>query len=676
MSKAYRPEIDGLRALAALSVTLYHAHFIFAGKHFLSGGFIGVDIFFVISGYLITRILIREFSESKFSYKNFYERRIRRLFPALLVVMLSCIPFAWLYLFPRGFASFAKSIVSTILFSSNIIFWREDGYAAPANDLKPLLHTWSLSVEEQYYILFPILLFLVWRLNKKFLKEAFYALFFLSLLLAEWTSFNFSAANFYFLSSRGWELFAGALMAKYELEGKRKESSAATVLNALGLTLLFYSFVYFEDTMRHPSAITLLPILGTVLLIWYSGGKDPVTRFLSSKPVVFLGLISYSFYLWHQPIFAFARLRSLEALSLNEKVFCLLLTFALAYLSWRFVEQPFRDKKKIGNRLFWPTTSIATIALLIFGLIGYQNGGFAGRIPQAAREALKMANQPWFALKQEGRHCFERPAKEACFFKANPEKTNWILAGDSHISAISQNFKEQVLKRGENLLSMNASACIYSRQLKVKRYGADVHCNNEYNYGRRERILSLPQSIVVLGGRLPFLLTGKPFDNGEGGVETAPRMEVFDENDQPFLTDLEPLKKLIKDHIVELTDKDYRVVLIYPIPEVGWDIPPLYARKIMQSGAPSLPENTLSTSYAVFKERVKSTYELYDAIPDSPNLLRIYPEKLFCRWNSAERCHTHRDSKVLYSDNDHLSSYGGELLVQYIIEKTQEKWGN
>jgi peptidoglycan/LPS O-acetylase OafA/YrhL len=231
----YRKEIDGLRALAVLPVILFHA-----GFELFSGGFIGVDVFFVISGYLITTIILAELEQGKFSLINFYERRARRILPALFLVMFVCIPFAWFWLLPSDMKDFSQSLVAVSFFASNILFWRESGYFDAAAELKPLLHTWSLAVEEQYYVLFPLFLMLFWKLGKRWILLTLGLAFLASLALAQWAAYAKPSAAFYLLPTRGWELLIGAFTAFYLSQPKRKEfgKTAGEVGGCLGLALI------------------------------------------------------------------------------------------------------------------------------------------------------------------------------------------------------------------------------------------------------------------------------------------------------------------------------------------------------------------------------------------------------------------------------------------------------
>ena len=311
MKLTYRPEIDGLRAIAVVAVILYHAQINIFGHQPFEGGFIGVDIFFVISGYLITSIILKELvTTGSFSFKHFYERRIRRILPALLFVMLVSLPFAWMYLLPISFVDFSKSILYSLGFSSNFYFhYSGQEYGAESGLLKPFLHTWSLSVEEQFYILFPIVLIITFKHFRKYLIHILILGFVVSLGLADWSSRNHPSFNFYVLPTRGWELLAGSILAYFEIiKGHRSKNRILNlILPFIGLMLIGHSILFFYDKMFHPSFYTLSPIIGVCLIIWFSNKDELITKILSTRLFVGIGLISYSLYLWHYPVFSFIR---------------------------------------------------------------------------------------------------------------------------------------------------------------------------------------------------------------------------------------------------------------------------------------------------------------------------------------------------------------------------------
>ena len=355
MKLTYRPEIDGLRAIAVSAIILYHSQINILGHQPFEGGFIGVDIFFVISGYLITSIILKELViTGTFSFKHFYERRIRRILPALLLVMLASLPFAWILLLPNSFADFSHSILYSLGFSSNFYFhYSGEQYGAASGLLKPFLHTWSLSVEEQYYIIFPIVLLITFKYFRKYLIHILVIEFLISLVLAEWTSRNYPSTSFYFLHTRIWELLAGSILAYFEitLGSRSKNKTFNLILPSIGLFLIGHSILFFNDKMFHPSFYTLSPIIGICLIIWFSNKDEIITKLLSTKLFVGVGLISYSLYLWHYPIFSFIRYygwvyyKNEGIIFLLLKILSVLLIILFSILTYFFVEKKFRNKE-------------------------------------------------------------------------------------------------------------------------------------------------------------------------------------------------------------------------------------------------------------------------------------------------------------------------------------------
>lgn len=359
----YRAEIDGLRALAVVPVILFHA-----GFELFSGGFVGVDVFFVISGYLITTILIEDLEKDRFSIFHFYERRARRILPALFFVMLACLPFAWIWLLPDQLKDFSASLIAVSLFASNILFWRESGYFEAAAEENPLLHTWSLAVEEQYYVFFPIFLFLVWRFGRNRVFWLIVAMTGGSFLLSEWGSRNMIIANFYLIPFRAWELFAGSIAA---FIAQRRGVRSNDALAMLGLAAILFAIFAYDETTRFPSIYAAVPVVGVVLLILY-GGKDTwAARFLSAKAFVGIGLISYSAYLWHQPLFAFARTGSIYEPAPWVFLALGVASLVLAWVSWKYVETPFRNPDRIKRAGIFKLSAAGIGAFILVGCFGY-----------------------------------------------------------------------------------------------------------------------------------------------------------------------------------------------------------------------------------------------------------------------------------------------------------------
>ncbi len=373
----YRKEIDGFRAIAVMPVILFHA-----GFETFRGGFVGVDVFFVISGYLITTIILTDLKNDEFSIVYFYERRARRILPALFFMMFACLPFAWFWLLPSDMKNFSQSLIAVALFVSNILFWRESGYFDGAAELMPLLHTWSLAVEEQYYLLFPLFLVLFWRYGTFLILTLLAIVFFSSLSLAQWGASASPTAAFYLLPTRGWELLVGAFAAFLlsEIGDKKLSPGWCEMLGWTGISLILWAVFTFSEKTLFPGLNALIPTLGTLLVIVFASETTTLGSLIGNKVFVSIGLISYSAYLWHQPLFAFARHKTL--LEPSPLVFLTLcfLTLILAYLSWRFIETPFRKKQHFGaSKIFFGAlvVSVIFVAIGIFGVI--TDGIFLGR---------------------------------------------------------------------------------------------------------------------------------------------------------------------------------------------------------------------------------------------------------------------------------------------------------
>ena len=370
----YRREIDGLRSVAVLPVVFFHA-----GFQLFGGGYVGVDVFFVISGYLITSIIAAELQTGNFSLLGFYDRRARRILPALFVVVLACLPFAWFWLLPSDLKEFSEAVVSVFTFSSNILFWRTSGYFDTDSELKPLLHTWSLAVEEQYYVFFPLLLAFLWRFGQRVTLLVLGVLAGISLGLGQWGSTNDPSAAFYLLPTRGWELLIGAGAALLLAKGAVEPVGwlARELGSAFGLSLIAGAiFLYKKDT-PFPGVYALVPTVGAALIILLATPQTAVGRILASPLAVGIGLVSYSTYLWHQPLLAFARHRGHDEPGSLLMGGLAVLSVLLGYLSWRFVERPFRNRRQFSRAQIFQLGGGVSALFVGLGVAGVLTTGFA-----------------------------------------------------------------------------------------------------------------------------------------------------------------------------------------------------------------------------------------------------------------------------------------------------------
>jgi peptidoglycan/LPS O-acetylase OafA/YrhL len=412
-SPAFRSDINGLRALAVLPVLFFHA-----GIPIFSGGFLGVDVFFVISGYLITKNLASNYVRGTFSILAFYDNRLRRIMPALLVVAACTTVLAPLFMLPYSLKNYGQSLVATMLSANNILLYLTSGYWSLAAEFKPLFHTWSLGVEDQYYFLAPLLLYFLYRQYRDrptFILTIVTALLgasFLAALLVD-NKGSFLAAllsnnkEFDFLSivTRAWELAVGALLALAPNDGHGN-----SVLSTIGLLALLVSYVFPHSLGDNQGLVVAIPVLATGLIIRYSRADDVPGQLLSLKPLAWIGLISYSVYLWHQPILAFVRLSSAQPPRPLLLLACALLSLPLGYLSWRFIENPFRDKEAVSTRAFYSFVVVGVGASLLIGYTLNRTHGFQTLTPQYAYGEnpqtynLKVMEMRYTSFSHDGRY--------------------------------------------------------------------------------------------------------------------------------------------------------------------------------------------------------------------------------------------------------------------------------
>lgn len=361
----FRNDINGLRALAVIPVLFFHAH-LFG----FEGGFLGVDVFFVISGFLITSIIINDLMQNKFSILSFWNKRLRRIFPALFFMLIISTIVSFFVMLPYDLKNYGQSLVATILSTNNILLYLTSGYWSLAAEFKPLYHTWSLAVEDQYYFLIPLLMIMFHKkLNKLVLFFSF--LFIVSFILS-FTATN-KEMNFLIISHRLWELMAGSLVALFLSKYK---VNSDTVKGVLGLFLIIFSYVFPYAISENQAIYTLIPVIGTVLIILYSSNNNAIGKLLSIKPLFFIGTISYSIYLFHMPLLAFLRLSSEGQVNIYFQVIVVLLAIPLGYISWRYIENTFRYEKNISNRKFYVTLISVSGLLLVLGFLLHYTYGF------------------------------------------------------------------------------------------------------------------------------------------------------------------------------------------------------------------------------------------------------------------------------------------------------------
>ena len=672
----YRPEIDGLRAIAVGAVILYHAQINIFGHQPFKGGFIGVDIFFVISGYLITSIILKELvTTGSFSFKHFYERRVRRILPALLFVMLVSLPFAWMYLLPSNFIDFSKSILYSLGFSSNFYFhYLGQQYGAESGLYKPFLHTWSLSVEEQYYILFPIVLLITFKYFRKNLIYILILGFLISLGLAEYSSRNYPSVSFYFLHTRMWELISGSILAYFEITmGHRsKNKSLNLILPTVGLFLIGHSILFFNDEMFHPSFYTLSPILGVCLIIWFSDKNEIITKILKTKLFVGIGLISYSLYLWHYPIFAFCREIGFFDGSIIKKLIIGFIIIILSIFSYFIIEKKFRNSENKFKKIFLYIL-FSVLIVIVFNISVTLFKGYENRFDHKFSKNLKLKEEKSQTIIKNltGKEIYNKNI----IFKSNSSDLNIFLLGDSHAETLSyeiwKNFKDYY---NVNFSLFSGCQFILNLNLVNKKTLKPKSCTSELQEKRIEFVNRTKNSIVILFGRLPLILNEERFNNFEYGFNEGP-MNDFLQNEknslEAKLQRQENIKINYKKTIQQLSKNNHNVILVYPMPEVGVSVPKVIKNLAINKNTELFRDGLFTTSYEIYKNRTKTSFELLDSIKGE-NIYRVYPHSLFCDTIVKDRCITHNKENSFYTDDDHPSLKGAEMINDLIMKEIEK----
>ncbi len=654
----YRPEIDGLRSVAVLPVILFHA-----GFSIFSGGYIGVDVFFVISGYLITTILISEREAGTYSLLGFYERRARRILPALFVVLLCTIPFAWRWIPPDPFEDYARSLAYAAMFISNIHFLEKSSYFDIGAEFRPLLHTWSLAVEEQYYLLFPLVLWALGHFVRLKFLIVFLILSALSLGLAEWGWRNFPTENFFFSPSRLWELLAGSICAVLLFRRAQYRNEIGAMV---GLLLIMGSVFYYDNTVPFPSIYTLPPVLGCVLIILFAAQGTWVARLLSLRPLVAIGLISYSAYLWHQPLFVFARIRSIAEPSALLMGGLALASLLLAWLTWRFVETPFRRRRALGGRGPLLSASLAGIvALAAFGLWGDATKGVPGRV--SAKQSAQQAQ--WYDQIRSTRPQDNCPDKQkeiagklCSTYQPESAAGKIALVGDSHAQSILPAFERVAHDHGVEILRGVRAACPPLLKVFLASGGYNAALCSVHATEFAQDLVAQGAETVFIAARWS-LYAGDTYEREtdrfaltqEAG-ENAPSLE---ERRAAFEAGLEATVSFYR-------EAGLRVVLIAQVPQ-QWVMPENILLQAMLQGLDD--EESREKFRASFIHRTYHDDLVRYADSVLARMARDYGAEVLTltdHFAEGDRYAWFRDDKVLYRDRDHLSTEGALSLGPWI----------
>jgi peptidoglycan/LPS O-acetylase OafA/YrhL len=648
----YRKEIDGLRAIAVIPVILFHA-----GIVGFSGGFIGVDIFFVISGYLITTIILDELAQNKFSIKEFYKRRAKRILPALSAVLIVTTILAYVLMPANLLKSYANSLISVVTFTSNFHFFTTSGYFSSVSDQKPLLHTWSLAVEEQFYLFFPIMLSYLWVKGKRYITKVILVLSIASLFLAQFLAVNnFADANFYLIFSRAWELFAGALIALTGMQNKKINYWHRETLSFIGLCLIAYSINVFDHSTLFPSFYTLVPILGTLLIIAFSNAHTLTGKFLANRLFVGIGLISYSLYLWHQPFFAFLRLKSIGEPKQQLFIAAIVLSFLCAWLSYQYVEKPFRKKTISKTKPRFSVLHYASMSIVFFiviGLIGVSERGFQSRFVDGGyTESIK------FSPKRKACHFsgndFKQPENSCRYYGEN---ITWATFGDSHTVEPAYALAKSLEPQNIGLLHLSFSGCLPSIYFDVKGSACSDWVKTSFSYLKHSRSIKH----IYLG----FHYNGFLFGSHRNHYPDIPNQDpsLLLTSEYSHLT-AEQTRELywqgLLEIITSLKASGKTVYLQYPIPELPSHISTLLTPfSIFGGGLLFDLENTTSAEY--YFTRNKYILAKLNSLKYDDQLIAVKPFELLCHHS---HCPSVSQGKSLYFDDGHLSIEGAIKLIR------------
>jgi peptidoglycan/LPS O-acetylase OafA/YrhL len=640
-SLTYRPDIDGLRALAVVPVVLYH----FRVPGF-GGGFVGVDVFFVISGFLITSLIFGEMRAGEFSILRFYERRVRRIFPALFTVVLATLAVGVAVFFPRDLLRLAESAIATALFASNFDFWLQSGYFDVGADLKPLLHTWSLAVEEQFYLVFPALLRLLHTGKRRSLLGFVTALAVMSFALSLWAVSEHPSAAFYLAPYRTWELMLGAILALGDFP-QPKSPLLADALSICGLAAIAWAVFSFTAATPFPGMNASFPCLGAAALIYAGATKGTIWRVLSSRAFVFVGLISYSLYLWHWPIHVYSIYVSRATTGWAWTLALIALSFGLAILSWRFVEQPFRQRQVFSRRAIFRYGGGVTVATLGLSALLFPFHGLPQRFPAGVQSILAEADD----IEPRRHECFNRSAEDVqqgriCTIgDARAPAATFILWGDSHGDALLPAINAAAARAGRKGLFVAHGRCPPLLHLSL----------TDEPTGRCAGLNDAALQLAMRGQINEVILVARwaYYDQGDGYGPDANEARHLIDLDPPATPDSSQhlgFARILERTVLALLKAGKKVIIVAPVPEPGFDVPETMARNALYGAG----ERQVLTAADYRARDVFVLIEL-GKVHVKYGVRIIDPAALLC---ATDNCDVQHQGRPLYADHHHLSVFG------------------
>jgi peptidoglycan/LPS O-acetylase OafA/YrhL len=659
----YIQELDGLRAIAVLSVFLYHLD-----QNTIPGGFLGVDIFFVISGFIITRIIWNDISNKTFSFSKFYIRRIRRIIPALFFMLLIISIICFYIFLPNDLYEYSRSVIYILAFIPNIFYLNNTNYFDLSSELTPLLHTWSLGVEEQFYFVYPLLLFLIFKLRLTSLIRLILLIFILaSFILSIIFSFKNNNLTFYLIHFRAWELLAGGLT--YFIS-KNFTKSDDSFLSSVGLLLIIYSFFYYKSDFLFSGFFILLSCIGTSLVILNCENNNFGNLFLRNKYLLKIGVMSYSIYLWHYPIISLKKYTTFVEIDFFNNILIIIITFSLSYFSLKFIEQPFRNKNKIKNLNVFINLSLLLILILLINLYYLHNKGFPENLPK---------NIVWRSLGEKidskGEVCepiYNDLYKfNICNFGDKTSDKKIILYGDSHARSIHSTLNSKFIDQKIQGIRVEIRGCeivpsIINVLDRYNNFLCDERFNNFLSFIEKNK------ASVIVSSRWTFKLfpiknkiEQMPYKNSSGIVEYENYREYAYKDELNNLRyDADSKENRIRFMIESFLSKAEKLYFVYPIPEIGWDIARLNHIHFKKNG--KYLEN-ISIPYSEYINRNEFVINIFEDYKDNIKFFRIKPENELCNSFINNSCTAQFKTVPLYYDDDHLSDEGAKLVLKNIF---------
>jgi peptidoglycan/LPS O-acetylase OafA/YrhL len=653
----YRRDIDGLRAVAVLAVVLYHAHVPLFG-----GGYVGVDVFFVISGFLITSILLPNAQAGRLGLALFYERRIRRIFPALFAVLGASFIAAWWLFLPDQFETLGRAAMSATLFVSNIFFRRQaTGYFTSSHDPSPLLHTWSLAVEEQFYIVYPVCLFIAFRLSARRAPLILAAVLIASFAASIWAIGHHPQGAFYRSSLRAWELLIGALLA-LDVMPVPARLWHREAMAGLGSALLLWSILTYTSATPFPGLPASAPCLGGALIIYAGiGGQTVVGRTLAIRPLVWIGLTSYSLYLWHWPILVFAG-QYIGTLNGGVTAGAILASIAISALSWRFIEQPFRRPKALRRRTAFSLAVGAMAATMTVAGFILATGGLPSRLPKDVTEIADAARDSEPRLDNCSKAAFSNIERRQLCTIANSGagSPSFILWGDSHAGALIPAAEAAAERHDVNGVFADREGCPPLIGVSVSGWEDPADCRR-LNDLILDYVRKAPSiRTVILAARWAAYSEGSPYLD-----EIATHFGLRDDEAPPGTkrTRHQVFARGLARTLAAVEQAGKQVVVVGPVPEIGLNVPKWLAIQKWTGH-----DRSVAPTRRAFLSRQEFVLATLGRLEGRPGVTVIYPDHLLC---PGRVCRIADGTHPYYFDDDHLSVHGA-LAVSSVFDPVMD----